>query len=608
MLLVKNFSLLQVRSFRPIFGYEMGMRTTWGYWCRLLIFSLSISQIGSDWLSCAQIVVCQCKWSSGKKTASCVSGGLVQPPHLASDIQNLDLHDNPLQVLNQDAFGSIGLLNLQRINLSSTSIRSLHPDAFRELRILIELDLSQNEITQLSPNTFHGNDRLRLLVLSDNPISNLVANQFPSLPHLRRIELARCRLHSIHPTAFTKLYNLEMVQIHQNVLFYLHKNTFNLPKLKTLTLSDNPWYCDCRLRDFHEWFINSNLGNEEVICGGPENKKNVSWRDITGNDMVCLPKAISSPSVIRTEAGAEISFGCFVRGDPIPKVTWIFNDIEVDNYTFSEIYVNRSSFENFNDYSDDVMNRSAQWVNVTISNVTSDIAGEWVCKAKSSVGEAKTFSTLVLPKARTATARVAPDYSTLFMVVGSTVAMLFVGCIAAIVCWKTRRRRVPPSRSFTDQEKKLLDTSLAVSCDRTSAEMGSSYGFEMLDRSMSLESEDTQRCLDPVHISIEGPSGRYPPPPAEFALPAPYGNIFISVQVSNSKGEEYPDILSGGATLPRRSRTCFIKSAYDNMGPRITATGSSTWSLPGGNSDQNIEIDPNIPEPLSKFSTEFTAL
>ena len=243
---------------------------------------------------------------------------------------------------------------------------------------------------------------------------------------------------------------------------------------------------------------------------------------------------------------------------------------------------------------------------MTITNVTSELAGEWRCSAKSAAGESSAYLTLFLPKARTATARSAPDYSKFFIAIGAVFAMASTGFIAACVCWKIRRRSVPPSRSFTDQEKKLLDTSIAVSCDRTSKDMGYSYGFEMFDRSMSMESEDTQRCLEPVQITIEGPSGVFPPPPAEFAIPAPYGNIFISVQVTGHN-EKFPDLLGGGATLPRRSRTCFLKSAYDNMGPRVTATGSSTWSLPGAKGDKNNRAS-TPPMPLSTFSTEFTAL
>lgn len=583
----------------------MGIRA----WSGSITFLLIITHSGSHWLNCGKIPECSCKWSSGKKTASCVQAGMKKLPPLASDIQVLDLHGNPLRTLKEDAFVSLDLLNLQRLNLSSTGLISLHQNAFRELKILIELDLSQNELIQLSPETFKGAERLRLLILNDNYFSVLVAEQFPPLRYLKKLEISRCKLRAIHAHAFVNLQALETVNIHQNLLSFLHQDTFNLPMLKTLTLSDNSWYCDCRLREFHEWFLNSNLGNEEVVCTGPENKRDMSWRVLKREDMFCPPSAYSSPTVIRIEAGADISFGCLVRGDPKPKVNWLFQYAERQNSTdsTSDVIINKHPIEHYDEYSDDFLNRSAQWVNVTITNVTNEFSGEWKCSAKSRIGEASAYVTIFLPKARTATARVAPEYSAFILVAASLLAMTFSGFIASCICWKTRRRRVPPSRSFTDQEKKLLDTSLAVSCDRTSADMNSSYGFEMLDRSMSLESEDTQsKRFEPVQITIEGPPGTFPPPPAEFALPAPYGSIFISVQVAPNE-ELYPDLLGGGTTLPRRSRTCFLKSAYDNMGPRITAAGSSTWSLPGANVDNKMDKD-QMTMPLSTFSTEFTAL
>lgn len=76
-------------------------------------------------------------------------------------------------------------MNLQRVYLRQSGVREVHPDAFHELIILIEVDLCDNEIEVLHANTFFGNERLRVLTLSRNPLTKLVSAQFPSLPHLR---------------------------------------------------------------------------------------------------------------------------------------------------------------------------------------------------------------------------------------------------------------------------------------------------------------------------------------------------------------------------------------------------------------------------------------
>ncbi len=50
-------------------------------------------------------------------------------------------------------------------------------DAFRELKILVELDLSHNNVSDLPAKTFEGNERLQTLDLSHNRISQLRAYQ-----------------------------------------------------------------------------------------------------------------------------------------------------------------------------------------------------------------------------------------------------------------------------------------------------------------------------------------------------------------------------------------------------------------------------------------------
>ncbi|XP_013171410.1 PREDICTED: leucine-rich repeat-containing protein 24-like [Papilio xuthus] len=571
----------------------------------LWLIVIFLNQSECDWLNCGHIEKCHCKWSSGKKTATCSSAGLTNIPRLSPDIQVLDLHDNALRELNRDTFTGIDLLNLQRLNLSDTKLRRIHNNAFRELIILIELDLSHNELHHLSPEIFDGIDRLRHLILHDNPLKEFYSEQFPILRHLKKLEISKCQLHKIHPLAFSNLRVLETIHAHQNLLSYVHPNTFNLPFLKTLTLSDNPWYCDCRLRNFHEWFLNANLGNEEVLCAGPKNFANISWQYIKENEFVCPPQATSNPTVLRAEVGADISFGCFASGDPKPNVSWYLGKKEIQNLTTDEIEIKVYKYDVIdNEFNTDMINKSSQWMNISISNITDKFSGEWICHANSFVGEASANFTLFLSTPRTATARSAPEFPKLILFIVSMLSMTLIGFIATCICWKTRRRSLSPSKSFTDQEKKLLDSSLAASCGRQSVDLSSSYGFEMLDRSTSIDSTDTQRCLDTVQITLET-SGQFPSPPIEFTLPSSFANIFISVQLTD-KSEGNSDFLCNERNVSH-CRPCFFESSNDNTSKKFRTPSCSTLSFSENNATSRT-MERNLKTSLSSFSTEFTAL
>ena len=62
--------------------------------------------------------------------------------------------------------------------------------AFKNLRILVELDLSNNNLTHLEPETFSGNERLQTLTLSHNKIASIAPYVFPLLKHLKTIDLS----------------------------------------------------------------------------------------------------------------------------------------------------------------------------------------------------------------------------------------------------------------------------------------------------------------------------------------------------------------------------------------------------------------------------------
>ncbi len=49
-------------------------------------------------------------------------------------------------------------------------VQEVHVEAFRDLKIMVELDLSNNNITEIVQDTFKGNERLQTLTVSHNQV------------------------------------------------------------------------------------------------------------------------------------------------------------------------------------------------------------------------------------------------------------------------------------------------------------------------------------------------------------------------------------------------------------------------------------------------------
>ncbi|KAK6625691.1 hypothetical protein RUM43_005990 [Polyplax serrata] len=360
-----------------------------GVLASLLVLAAAWSVASPDWMDCP--AACRCKWSSGKKSAFCRDAGFTTVPLLNADIQVLDLTRNLIPYLTKDTFKSIGLLNLQRIFLRNTSLREIHPEAFRNLSILVEIDLSENKITKIHPETFLGNDRLRFLNLSGNPLTELARSQFPELKYLKTIELQHCDLSYVHEDAFINLPTLETLNMNSNRLRNISENVFKfIKKLKTLKLDGNPWKCDCALRDFRNWLLVSNLYSVPLACKEPPSLAGLHWNEVPTVEFACGPTVTITDVMVQEEVGSNVTFRCHVTGDPEPEVMWLYNGKPVNISMGDQVYYQE----------EDGLKKIAV---LSIYNVTEVDAGEYSCLATNLRGSSTGNATLMLPEVISAT-------------------------------------------------------------------------------------------------------------------------------------------------------------------------------------------------------------
>nr|XP_056700668.1 leucine-rich repeat-containing protein 52 [Euleptes europaea] len=115
---------------------------------------------------------------------------------------------------------------------------------------LVYLDLSFNNLTQVTFGTFSQLGSLVVLKLSDNPsLVEIEKDSFANNTWLRHLDVSRCSLTFIDTSTLR-----------------------DLPNLRSLGLSGNPWFCNCSFVELFTWMKESEvtfLDSDNTTCYSP---------------------------------------------------------------------------------------------------------------------------------------------------------------------------------------------------------------------------------------------------------------------------------------------------------------------------------------------------
>jgi netrin-G1 ligand len=374
---------------------------------------------------------CECKWRSGKESALCLRAGLTAvPPRLDPTTQLLDLSENRLAALRDDAFSSAGLLNLQRLYLPACSIRTIRQYAFRALVNLVELDLSRNRLDAIPSQAFLSIPELRELRLSGNSITKISDDAFLALPHLVRLSVSGCKISEIQPRGFMGLEgSLEYLELSKNKLQVLHVAVLApLRSLKGLELAGNPWECSCALRPMRDWMLRKNVPSTVIPeCALPPRLMGQSWDRLDLEDFACKPE-VSALSNFKGSEGDEVTLVCQVTGVPAPRVRWMRTGRLLANTTASNVNSGRAF----------ILRSEGQTSNLTIKSADIQDAGPYVCNAENRAGKAEAVLSLAIEKKPPN-----KNFGGRALMAGMAVSAVIIlsTCLIGLCVYETRKKR-----------------------------------------------------------------------------------------------------------------------------------------------------------------------
>lgn len=523
--------------------------------------------------------VCVCKWKGGKQAVECLDRGLITiPDSIEPATQVLDVSGNNLQILPRDTFVRINLLNLQKLYIRSCKLGQIDPEALRGLKNLVELDLSYNLLTSISSAAFNDVPFLRDLSLAHNPIQKVESHAFQTVPNLMKLDLSHCQLQFIAPKAFDGVELMETLKINGNRLRELRPKTVErLKRLHGVEMHDNPWVCDCHLREAKIWLTGNNIPYPipPTCIGGPDRVLGRSFSELDVDDFACKPEIRLDSRYVEATTGDNASVVCRVDSVPTAHVNWYWNGRHLMNNSAFSSYqrifiVESGSFEKKS--------------TLILTNAQESDSGEFNCLAENRAGNVEANYTLHVTQ-RIAGMATLGSGQIAGLSAALVILILFILLVILVLLVRLRRTSIVDTKT-PGQMEAMPNGNAGCSAKTTSPVTADNAGF-------------TEKKTVPSELSLN-PIQK--PPRSEPAFHPNYGGSIVNPQFVNPASN--PDLINDmrrpeddEASLQQRPSSGEYSRANDSLYP------SGVWDqgIPGElqrTSSTNFGYDSNDKTPI----------
>lgn len=200
--------------------------------------------------------------------------------------------------------------------------------------------------------------------------------QFPSLPYLKTLDFSHCLISHIDRKAFSSLSSsVEAIVLKGNRLCSLQKDIFlTTTNIKSLELHQNPWKCDCHLKQFRDWVVEKGLYNYPTTCKDPERLSGKMWETVQSVEFACKPQLEVAQKRVYSKQGDNVTLSCFITGNPVPEAKWVLRGRIVTNNTNSLYGTNKNI-----QYVIHEKGGFERWFNLTVVNISEEDEDDYTC-------------------------------------------------------------------------------------------------------------------------------------------------------------------------------------------------------------------------------------